>query len=68
MKPKYQIGQDCILQGDNPLGIDTEGIWKIYEVHFEPILNKHRYKLGGLWFNEDEFIVITRENNPEYYL
>ena len=68
MEPKYQIGQDCILCGDNPLGIDTEGTWKIYEVYFEPILSKYRYKLRGLWFEEDEFIVISREDNPEYYL
>ena len=27
-----------------------------------------RYRLLGLWHNQDEIIVVTKEENPEYFL
>ena len=75
MKPKYKKGDTVIIICDETLNfLTTISSRKINETYIVDIIycgtsqEKNRYKLTGLWFNEDEIAKVTPENDPELFL
>jgi len=77
--PKYQINDWAIVKDDTwliSLGVDRKDPVKINQINIEtnPKYEDYRtsqlirYRLGGLWFDEEEIKIITKEKNPEYFL
>ena len=77
--PKYQIDDWAVILDDTwliSLGVDRKDPEKINQINIEtnPKYEDYRtsqlirYRLGGLWFDEEEIKIITKEKNPEYFL
>ena len=69
---KFELNQDIALKEDCGLS-PWARVGKVFRIsqRFRPheqmgVLN--RYRIQGLWFNEDEIFNVTKEENPEYYL
>ncbi len=76
---KYKKGQEVILTDASRMNSILVGsywseiiIRKIEVTFLDDSIaeygNTPRYRLGGLWFNEDEIILVSKETHPEYYL
>ena len=76
---KYKKGQEVMLTDDarsNSILADTPwseiAIRKIDELFVDDSIKEYskirRYRIGGLWFNEDEIFQVSKETHPEYYL
>ena len=76
---KYKKGQEAVLTNDARMNsILVDSMWgelivrEIEELYCDDSIpeygEKKRYRLGGLWFNEEELMLVSKETHPEYYL
>ncbi len=69
---KFEVGQDVALYKDFELSswAATGEVFQISQ-RFKPheqMQSQLRYRIQGLWFDEDEIFAVTKEKNPEYFL
>lgn len=69
---KYQEGQDIIILSDITTMVDwdtgsPQKIEDLFVDYYDKVFYL-RYKVCGLWFNQEEIIGVSLKDNPEYYL
>ncbi|MCD6435871.1 MAG: hypothetical protein J7L15_05735 [Clostridiales bacterium] len=75
MRFKYDVGDEVVITTEartNSILKNTP--WedltprRINQRFIDSSVDKLRYRIDGLWFNEDEIERTSKEQTPEYYL